>query len=107
MLVKEEMERTGWRGDCDAAVLLTSEIVCNALAHGGGWCDLSVTVDRGRLHVEATDASPALPVLRLPGPREPSGRGLLLVDRPATSWGVTPLGSGKTVWFELLDEPRA
>ena len=36
-----------------------------------------------------------------------SGRGLLLLDRLATSWGSRPSGTGKVVWFEVprFDSP--
>ncbi|GAA3823834.1 hypothetical protein GCM10022206_72700 [Streptomyces chiangmaiensis] len=29
------------------------------------------------------------------------GRGLVIVSAPASAWGNSPSGRGKTVWFEL------
>jgi anti-sigma regulatory factor (Ser/Thr protein kinase) len=104
LLVRGEIERTGWRGDGDVAALLTSEIVCNALQHGGGRCDLTVSIDHGCLRVAAIDESSKQPVLRVPEPGEASGRGLFLLDRLATAWGVDPVGNGKAVWFDLIDD---
>ena len=40
--------------------------------------------------------------MRSPGPDEPSGRGLQIVDMLSDSWGVEPEDpSGKTVWFTM------
>lgn len=36
-----------------------------------------------------------------PGEQASSGRGLMLVEALADSWGVEPRGSGKRMWFEL------
>jgi len=42
-----------------------------------------------------------LPVVELPPPTSPSGRGLALVARVASAWGSEPDGNGKVVWAEL------
>jgi hypothetical protein len=40
--------------------------------------------------------------MRCPGPTEPSGRGLRIVDMFAEKWGVEQhAAGGKTVWFTL------
>jgi len=36
-----------------------------------------------------------------PDPLAPLGRGVMLVDRLASRWGVEPQCEGKVVWFEL------
>jgi len=89
----------------EVASLLTSELVTNALVHGGGDASLSVGLVPGGVHVEVADA--------LPGDLSPSawsaeatsGRGLALVEALASAWGVRPSGSGKVVWFELTATP--
>jgi hypothetical protein len=35
----------------------------------------------------------------------PTGRGLHLLDRLASSWGIEMTEDGKTVWFEIESEP--
>lgn len=86
----------------DQALLLTSEVVTNAVLYSRGGIRLSVTYARRVLRVEVSDTSPALPQRRHTEDVEASGRGLLLVDAIATRWGVevTP-GEGKHVWFEV------
>jgi anti-sigma regulatory factor (Ser/Thr protein kinase) len=83
--------------------LLTSELVANAVVHGGG---PTVTIAAGRdgdhFRVAVTDSSDELPVVRTSAPDVPGGHGMRLVDRLAESWGVDrgPDG-GKTVWFRV------
>lgn len=87
------------------AQLLTSELVTNALRHGGGDIRVSLDCADGVLRVRVRDGSARHPAVRehLAGRDADSGRGLLMVEKLATSWGSTPeLGSGgKTVWFRL------
>ncbi len=87
----------------DDALLLTSEIVTNATAVGGG-CQLSAWYlpANGALRVEVHDHSsivPSLPERR--SPTEITGRGLRIVDGIANRWGVDRDADGKSVWFEL------
>jgi anti-sigma regulatory factor (Ser/Thr protein kinase) len=88
------------------AELLTDELVANAMLHGAGAVLLEFSVLPRTLRVAVTDESPdtAFGVGRDPGGREPSGRGLFLVDSLATRWGVAPASRGKSVWFELAIE---
>jgi len=89
----------------EAAILLTSEIVTNAIRHAGGECEVIVGVDAGQVRVEVHDPTSCPPVLRTPGPTDECGRGLPLVAAIAHRWGSEPLaGNGKTVWFELRRE---
>ncbi|GHE06205.1 ATP-binding protein [Streptomyces alanosinicus] len=88
------------------AVLVTSELVTNALVHTAGdriVCRLHDTADRTRIEVEDREGGPALPVARRPGPEDPHGRGLLLVEALSRDWGVTPIPGrpARVVWAEL------
>jgi anti-sigma regulatory factor (Ser/Thr protein kinase) len=88
------------------AVLLTSEVVTNAIVHASPHAidrrvGLSVTGDDELARVEVTDGFGALPLARGPEISRTSGRGIMLLDLLATRWGVTPVGEGKTVWFEV------
>jgi anti-sigma regulatory factor (Ser/Thr protein kinase) len=98
----------------DAAVLMVSEMVTNVLVHTDGNALLIAEVacideDDGprRMRVQVADASDELPHKRSPGELASSGRGLVLMEMLADSWGVDPKGEGKSIWFELHepDEP--
>jgi anti-sigma regulatory factor (Ser/Thr protein kinase) len=86
------------------AVLLTSELVTNAVTHTVADGELVAYYDglRKRLRIEVRDDSHLLPQMR---DRFTAGRvgglGLRLVDQLASSWGTMATATGKTVWFEL------
>ncbi|MFH9351953.1 ATP-binding protein [Kitasatospora sp. NPDC017646] len=88
----------------DTAELLSSELVTNALLHTTkGAVFEAVLATDSRLRIEVQDGTSRLPGRR----RDPeaeyatSGRGLLLVETLADSWGVQLRGDGKVTWFEL------
>ena len=83
------------------AELLTSELVTNAVLHGRGEPVLAVEVDARRVRVAVHDDTPAVPVVRHPGPLAASGRGMQLIEGLAARWGVEPDARGKDVWFEI------
>ena len=89
----------------DDALILTSELVTNAVRHGRPAVTLAVQLEPSALIVVVTDTGPELPPLvpRTPHPDSPTGRGLVIVDALATRWGVTPQpgSTGKAVWFAL------
>ncbi|MEU8618183.1 SpoIIE family protein phosphatase [Streptomyces sp. NPDC048623] len=94
----------------DSAVLMVSEMVTNVLVHTDGDALLVAEVacrgEARRLRVEVSDASDELPHKRHPGELASSGRGLILMEMLAHTWGVDPRGEGKSIWFEL-DEPAS
>ncbi|MFI9611213.1 SpoIIE family protein phosphatase [Streptomyces sp. NPDC052023] len=89
----------------DSAVLLLSETLTNVLVHTDTDALLVAEVagepGARRMRVEVTDASDDLPHKRRPGELASSGRGLMLIELLAHSWGVDPRGEGKSIWFEL------
>ncbi|MEY2421977.1 MAG: hypothetical protein QOI95_2044 [Acidimicrobiaceae bacterium] len=85
----------------DAVALCVSELVTNALDHATPPYELRVNRRRGRLRIEVADASVRLPVLQALTPAALRGRGIFLVERTATCWGVDPTRAGKTVWAEF------
>lgn len=91
----------------DVVTLLTSELVANAALHGAGPVQLAVTAADDALHVEVHDRSSDLPQARAAGHLDDSGRGLMLVERLASAWGVAPcdVPAGKRVWFDLALDP--
>ncbi len=83
------------------AVLLTSEVVTNAVLHGGGSFTLSVEVTEDRLRVSVSDHSPRAPDVLVVSSEREHGRGMAIVASQATAWGARLDGHRKTVWFEL------
>jgi anti-sigma regulatory factor (Ser/Thr protein kinase) len=93
--------------DQDAAVLLTSELVTNAIRHEPGQAVLLViTCCRGQLRVDVHDTSRSLPVVAdVPADAE-TGRGLLLVATLSAEWGFYRTPAGKAVYFTLASQPE-
>lgn len=98
-------------------MLLTSEVLTNAVDHGQAPFTATVEVDLKRLRVGVRDSSTVQPELRDPTVTEFGGRGVQFLERLASRWGVDRHGeppsaqrpggartsrrTGKTVWFEL------
>lgn len=89
-------------------MLLTSELVTNALLHARSAPELDVRLVDGRLRVGVSDTTPVAPVRKRYGKEAATGRGLLLIETMASAWGTDPNEGGKEVWFELAapDEGR-
>lgn len=84
------------------AQLLTSEVVTNAIRHGSGAIEMTMSIDARVLRVGVADDSPRPPRLLRASPSSASGRGVGLIEALASSWGTTRHpGDGKTVWFSL------
>lgn len=121
-LLRTVIATWGLRVDADAAVLLASELVANAVTHAGGDADgaaasvggmveggalgaitMCVRCSRGELRVEVHDWSRSTPAhvpLAVDDDAE-TGRGLMLVDTLATEWGFYRTPGGKVVYFTL------
>ncbi len=82
---------------------LLTEVVTNAVLHAGTPVRIVLEQDvpSGRLRCEVSDDSPVLPRMRRHSTEATTGRGLQLLDSVAAAWGVEPLATGKTVWFEV------
>ncbi|MCI3221725.1 ATP-binding protein [Streptomyces sp. NP-1717] len=80
-------------------LLVTSELVTNALRHGGGITEFSAEVVADELLLVVADASPWPPitVARAPGEFTVGGYGWPLVRRLAKSVAVIVTGSGKRI----------
>jgi hypothetical protein len=90
----------------DTAVLLTSELVTNALTHGESPVTVAVSWSGEQLRIEVHDRSRYLPTpwpVHM-APDDETGRGLLLVDTLATDWGFYRTPGGKAVYFTLDGE---
>lgn len=86
----------------DVAVLLTSELVTNAILHTTGASRLTIRASQQRVLVEVHDRSHD-PPRPFDGPPESlSGLGLYIVRTLASRYGTVEHDDGKIVWFELL-----
>ncbi len=86
----------------DAALLVVTELVTNALVHTDGRVRLDLTLVNDRLRIAVTDASPRTPVKPTSLSWEATGgRGILLVEAVSDAWGTVPVSGGKQVWSEL------
>jgi serine phosphatase RsbU (regulator of sigma subunit) len=86
-----------------AAELVASELVTNGLLHGGGWSSVEVRPIDGGVRIEAADRNRRTPLVAVASSDAMTGRGLHLVARLASRWGIEPSEQGKVVWAEIVD----
>ena len=92
--------------DPDVAVLLTSELVTNAIGHEpGDTVMLAISCSFGQLRVDVHDTSRMMPVLVDAPVDAEAGRGLMLVATLSATWGMYRTPAGKAVYFTLAFEP--
>jgi|SRR5271165_4642684 len=87
--------------DSSVAVLLTSELVTNAITHAGETVILVITCVCDQLRVVVHDSSRCLPVPVDAAADAEAGRGLMLVASLASDWGYYRTSAGKAVYFTL------
>ena len=88
----------------EAVELMVSELATNCIRHTNSGFDLTITRSGDDIRVEASDHAGGTPTMGSPGPTDPSGRGLKIIDMLAARWGVRPDSpKGKTVWFTIAD----
>jgi anti-sigma regulatory factor (Ser/Thr protein kinase) len=92
----------------DTVELLVAELVTNAVLHGAPPVTIRIESRPERVHIGVTDASPRLPIARLPQAGSISGRGLQIVGALSAGWGVVPRPEGgKVVWADVTARPGA
>ncbi|HUZ44879.1 MAG TPA: ATP-binding protein [Acidimicrobiales bacterium] len=89
----------------DAAVLLTSELVTNAVLYAAGPIRISVLVTSRHIRIEVCDSSSVVPLPKAYDAEALTGRGLDLVGSLSDAWGVDRQDAGKAVWFEIGASP--
>ncbi|MER5855887.1 SpoIIE family protein phosphatase [Streptomyces sp. NPDC059688] len=91
------------RDTLDAALLVVSELVTNALVHTGGPVRLDMSLVNHRLRLAVADSSPRSPMKPASiGWEATGGRGILLVEAVSAAWGTIPVSGGKQVWADLV-----
>ncbi|MCS0637684.1 SpoIIE family protein phosphatase [Streptomyces sp. LP05-1] len=106
--VRDTLQGWGYSDVVDDAVVLTSELVTNAVIHAGTAADVLCLRTEEGVRVEVADRYPEREV-PLQGsdqslnanPDSENGRGLLLCAALASRWGVEYSPTRKQVWFQL------
>lgn len=102
--VRSTLEAWDLESPLDSTLLLTSELVTNAIVHARSAFEVVLLVREGALEVVVRDDEPGLPRARHGGQvgwDAEGGRGLGLLDTVAAEWGAEPVPGGKSVWFRL------
>jgi anti-sigma regulatory factor (Ser/Thr protein kinase) len=94
--------RWGFESPSSDLALVVSELVTNAVEHGGGPVDVSLHRDGEGVHVEVTTTLSAAHPRRLDPPATTStGRGLQIVEALTAAWGYIDHDRLRTVWAQL------
>lgn len=99
--VEQTLESSPFAELLDTAQLLVSELVTNAVVHGGAEPRVDIHLDGTSVRFEVHDDDPTLPTAGEADILDESGRGLGLVEILAPRWGAEPTANGKIVWFEI------
>ena len=85
----------------DEVLLLTSELVTNAIVHARCEVQLTLVPVGEHLRVEVADSGPGALQFKEPDHEDINGRGLMLVEAMSRTWGTSADEARKTVWFEI------
>jgi PAS domain S-box-containing protein len=99
--VRDALARWGHQDLTDTACLLVTEVLSNAIPHARAPIEMQLCRSADEIIVEITDDDPQFPQRRPADEEDADGRGLMLIDAFAASWGARPAVPGKTVWFTL------
>lgn len=105
--VRDTLQGWGFADIVDDAVVLTSELVTNAVVHAGTHADVLCLRTEDGVRIEVSDRYPEreVPVqsaaVTMGSPDREGGRGLQLCAALAGRWGVEYTPTHKNVWFQL------
>lgn len=85
----------------DTILLLTSELVTNAVLHARTDLIVRYVLHPDCVRIEVLDGNSRLPSPVAAPLDATSGRGLALVQSLADNWGIERTPGGKTVWIEI------
>ncbi|MFF6999608.1 SpoIIE family protein phosphatase [Streptomyces sp. NPDC008313] len=105
--VRDTLQGWGCADIVDDAVVLTSELVTNAVVHAGTAADVTCLRTDYGVRIEVADRYPEREVplqgasVDMGSPDREGGRGLQLCAALARRWGVEYTPAHKQVWFQL------
>ncbi|MEV7001720.1 SpoIIE family protein phosphatase [Streptomyces sp. NPDC093982] len=105
--VRDTLQGWGFADIVDDAVVLTSELVTNAVVHAGTSADVLCLRSDDGVRVEVADRYPEREIplqgspVNMGSPDREGGRGLQLCAALAGRWGVEYTPTHKQVWFQL------
>ncbi|MFD7462462.1 MULTISPECIES: SpoIIE family protein phosphatase [unclassified Streptomyces] len=105
--VRDTLQGWGYADIVDDAVVLTSELVTNAVVHAGTAADVLCLRTGEGVRIEVSDRYPEREVplqsaaVNMGSPDREGGRGLQLCAALAGRWGVEYTPTHKNVWFQL------
>jgi anti-sigma regulatory factor (Ser/Thr protein kinase) len=100
-LARVSRRRTVAPRQWEAARLVTSELVTNAVRHAPGPCTVTFTVRDAGLTIAVTDTSSSRPVPQAHDPARIGSHGMEIVAALCDSLTTAPVPGGKTVRAEL------
>ncbi|QKW09534.1 SpoIIE family protein phosphatase [Streptomyces sp. NA04227] len=111
--VRDTLQGWGFADVIDDAVVLTSELVTNAVVHAGTAAEVLCLRSENSVRIEVGDRYPEREIplqqsaVNMGSPDREGGRGLQLCAALAGHWGVEYSPTHKHVWFalELPDRP--
>ncbi|MFI7297619.1 SpoIIE family protein phosphatase [Streptomyces sp. NPDC050121] len=105
--VRDTLQGWGFADIVDDAVVLTSELVTNAVVHAGTHADVLCLRSDDGVRIEVADRYPEREIplqgslATMGSPDREGGRGLQLCAAIAGRWGVEYTPTHKQVWFQL------
>ena len=105
--VRDTLQGWGFGDIVDDAVVLTSELVTNAVVHAGTSADVLCLRTEDGVRIEVADRYPEREIplqataVNMGSPDREGGRGLQLCAALAAGWGVEYTPTHKQVWFQL------
>jgi len=105
--VRDTLQGWGFADIVDDAVVLTSELVTNAVVHAGTSADVLCLRSDDGVRIEVADRYPEREIplqataVNMGSPDREGGRGLQLCAALAGRWGVEYTPTHKQVWFQL------
>ncbi|MFJ9175810.1 SpoIIE family protein phosphatase [Streptomyces sp. NPDC102360] len=105
--VRDTLQGWGHADIIDDAVVLTSELVTNAVVHAGTSAEVLCLRSEDHVRIEVSDRYPEREIplqasaMNMGSPDREGGRGLQLCAALAGRWGVDYSATHKRVWFQL------
>ncbi|MEU6369275.1 SpoIIE family protein phosphatase [Streptomyces sp. NPDC046931] len=105
--VRDTLQGWGFADIVDDAVVLTSELVTNAVVHAGTAAEVLCLRSDDNVRIEVADRYPEREIplqssaVNMGSPDREGGRGLQLCAALANRWGVEYTSTHKQVWFRL------